>query len=219
MASFNRSPLRVVDRIYGFIGGLRGLVDFALGSSIQPVHDVSRESELGSGLGSELGYFTTQNRDSHVAAGEIRTTADPWAFAETMDRTERRELMVWLIYAGFLTDNNLARFFAQSLSIEYPLVVNILGSPNIQPQWLISNYKHVTGGSAAPEAGVLLGAIAENDTDTNFPKPIQVPLPFPVPDGSTIRRVSSQTGVGDIRIDSYELWWMGARGARPPGLA
>jgi len=45
MTSFTKKPLGMLDNIYKFVGGVRGVSSIDLGSDIQLVHDVSRQAE------------------------------------------------------------------------------------------------------------------------------------------------------------------------------
>jgi hypothetical protein len=70
VASFIRKPLKILDRIYGFVSAKTAVDAVDLASPIQLVHDVSREAESYSGMvGDSLDYGFITAEDTMVAVG------------------------------------------------------------------------------------------------------------------------------------------------------
>jgi hypothetical protein len=114
VTEFRKKPLGLLDTIYGFVGGLRGVSRLALAQPITVVHDVSREAELGGfdgffgrGQGAVDGTFFTIAIDNvHGAASTIQTgvgvysnQSTTWALPGFVPPDPDRET-VWLLRSG-----------------------------------------------------------------------------------------------------------------------
>jgi len=80
VARYTRNPLRLLDRLYDFVGGLRTENRMDVSSPIIRVHDLSREAELGTYTGINRGsesqnfpMFTIVEDHVDVGAGEINS--------------------------------------------------------------------------------------------------------------------------------------------------
>jgi len=208
---FTNKPLRALDWIYRFVGGMTGPKTVELSTSLQLVHDVSRLAQIGSGVGSFNGYFMRGGTDAHVAAGAILTSFDPYGLADTLG-LERSGVGVWLCDVSAQMNDNVARFNNAAVSFAYP-GVNDFFSSTVPRQVLLANFE-----DAALEVQVnvpLAGPIAAG----NQAPLILARLPMFLPDGGTIHQTTAQTGAGDIDIIVNCLLWMGAKGALPPNAA
>ena len=202
MAKFFRRPLEALDWIYNFAEGLTHLSSMAVDGEIQPVHDLSREAEVGSGLSQELGYFIDGSIHVHSGSGTIRDTLDPWAQVD-LHRPIRAGSGVWMI-AGFCHQTSSGDFTEAGISVTYP---------TIPDAFLAGNQ---IGTHFFPDAlvAVISGDIVAGD-DTRVTNLVDMPLY--IPDGSTINNVS--TAGGAITIDVMNLFWAGAKGVLPPGMS
>lgn len=75
MAGFSARPLGILDRIYRFIGGLRGVGDVNIEGSIQLVHDVAPGAIRASSYRFERGggVVTLNVSQAHVGATTVRS--------------------------------------------------------------------------------------------------------------------------------------------------
>jgi len=94
--------LVVLDRLYNFPGGTRGLTEFDLASPIQPVHDLSREVELGSRGAVDGGYLrigvTLEN--ATAGAATIEATQNFYDLFDSITQFSEfrtRDHRLWLV--------------------------------------------------------------------------------------------------------------------------
>ena len=118
MGHFTKAPLRLLDRLYRFVGGLRGRSEMDLQSPIVRVHDVSREAELGTivdasdgSISANFPYFTIAHDNIHAGADTQRTVlgvysnqTTTWALS-TWDVPDPTLETVWIL-AVFATGTN-----------------------------------------------------------------------------------------------------------------
>jgi len=201
--NFSAKPLKVLDKIYRFVGGQLGPTEFSLEAAIQPVHDVSRESEIGSGLGSQLGYMVRGTVDVHSGAGAINTTFDPYEIVDTFS-PDRSQYGVWLIDA-WCHANGSTNYLVSSVSVLRSPVPNIVPVATHQ----ITHF--------FPDAitSTVVGVVSIGD---NSRLNQQCQLPLFLADGSVVQQ-HTQAQIGAITITEMILFWVGAQGAIPPGLA
>ena len=118
MGRFTRAPLRLLDRLYRFEGGVQTRSEVDLTSPITRVHDVAREAELGTLVDPSNGeisasypYFTINVDNVHAGAdtqrqviGVYSNQVTTWALA-TWDPPDPVLETVWLLNA-FVTGTN-----------------------------------------------------------------------------------------------------------------
>ncbi len=116
---FRNAPLRLLDRIYGFVGGLRGVRSVDLSSPIVLVHDVSREAELGtySGIGIALpgsAYFAIVHDHVHAGADTVADSSPVYEnqsaaafFLAGFPPIDPDKETVWIVGAGGMSLNGL----------------------------------------------------------------------------------------------------------------
>lgn len=75
MTEFTRRPLQLLDRVYRFVGGTKGVNRLGLNRDITLVHDVSREAER-SGIPPWFGYLEWKDSCSTAATLEKNITRD-----------------------------------------------------------------------------------------------------------------------------------------------
>jgi len=208
-APFQRKALRVLDSIYKFVGGQTGPNQFALEASIQPVHDMSRMSEL-AGLGAREGFWILQTAQSHAAGGELRDAINPYIAtainagwpAELPD-----DLRVWVIDCFGYTASGTGNFALAEITLSYPAVM-------VGPSDLAAVVNEQLLYRADTESAITVG----NEMLTNDNGPvIQARLPRRVEPGSNLNFQTEATGVTTIRLCA--LLWVGQRGTYPAGLA
>lgn len=208
VTQFRERVLAALGRIYGFEGGQNTTNRMDLGV-ISLVHDTSRESEYGSGLQFDSGFFSGRLEQDHVATGVIRDT-----------------LPVDDLIAGLGGDVSTHR--AWIMAVEHWSDVQAGNSPGTS----------VLGLSVVDVAGVYDAAqfvlsvvVAAGWTTTttllaaNVYRPATVVRerlynPFYCPPGSVLCGTSAATiAAGTQNLQQHILMWIGARGARPPGTA
>jgi len=202
VAPFTFRPLRTLDALYRFVGGMTGLQDFALESAIQPVHDVSRMAALSGGISPAFGYVAAGGVDVHAGAGSIRTTADPYSIAGDFNVLDEAAA-AWLI-AVFGTTDSSANHSTASISYSYPVIPNAFGGqevvcgffPNIVAETVSGNFS--------------IGDAAKDSQ--------QAPLPLFLPRGGTLNFLSVAQ-IGAVETALTAVLWVGAVGTTPPGMA
>lgn len=112
MARFQERLLTVAEACYRFIGGERQVSNFSLASPIQPVHDYSRQSELGARGRGAMGYLRVGQTLTNATAGAttIFASLDPYtAFDPPIFDFDARRHRLWMmdLYASVdTTDAN-----------------------------------------------------------------------------------------------------------------
>lgn len=203
MAKFSASPLKALDRIYRFVGGLRGLSEFELDGPIQPVHDIAREAELDSPIGLQ-GYFSITESQSHAGAGVLNDTYDPYASAPAFPGMEQSQGGIWVM-AQHCTVGTGSFFVIANSSYVYPVLAGAFPASTEQ---LLFSFPDIVD-QVTVGLPILCGDLARV---TN-----QVTLPFFLPFGGSI---SINSEASDVTvIVSTIVFWAGPLGTRPPGTA
>jgi len=203
MSRFANRPLRILDRIYDFLGGMSGLTDFHTDAGIQAVHDVSRQAEIETALGSELGFFINGVTQTHVGAEIERNTFDPYAQADTFNAS-RDEIGIWIVGAACRVDVG-GSFVDAGVSVDLPTVPDAFAAdmqvlvalfPDVMPLAIVANQPLCSDNARAT---------------------IHTHLPFWLPQGSTVNLATESSANCIIRLEVF--MWAGAKGARPPGVS
>lgn len=206
MAEFQRSPLRILDRIYNFVGGNTGTRAFNLEGAIQPVHDLSREAEVGSGYSQALGYFYTGVNEVHAGAATAYQDLDPFEQA-TFQGRERSETGIWICGAHMTASTAIAT--VGIVTVKLPTITGAF-SGQIFPLFMFLPNSINTGSGGNVEyqitsAGRISysGAVLQPHT-----------LPLFIPNGTTMEFRTTASAAGTIRL--MALCWAGPLGVRPP---
>lgn len=103
MGQFRNKPLAVLDYIYGFLSGKTQVSSAQLETPLTLVHDVSREAELGGGIGQFGGYLLYQYYQSIGGANVYQYTSsdvyDSLSNATFLGPHNPQNYSVW--YAGY----------------------------------------------------------------------------------------------------------------------
>ncbi len=200
MSVFSARPLGILENIYRFVGGQRGPSDVSLEAAVQLVHDVSRQSEMGSAQSAALGFFWVGEEITHVGTGNIFSTQDP--YAGPFKDAAPEDVDVWIIDALCTSDDSADFDFAR-MGLKYPVL------PGAFP----TSQTHLLFQWDTPVGNL------ENSGDGVVPAiPMPLWLPKYIPHGSELLiRTNSDTS-GTVAIEVWALCWAGARGALPPGL-
>lgn len=104
MAQFLNRPLKVLDRIYRFVGQVTATDKLDLASPVQLVHDVSREADSFSGFMGDPngnGFFTVESQVTAAGAGNnygyltlSPNAIAPGTFPQPID-TEQTDVFLW----------------------------------------------------------------------------------------------------------------------------
>jgi len=202
MAGILQRAIQVLDRLYNFPGGTRGLNEFDLAGPIQPVHDLSRMAEFGARGAADNGYLYLGQALENATAGAatIFAATDVYAAFEAFTDRQFRQAdhTLWL-----------ARLFGD---------LEQVGS---------SNWTSAASGVIFPDTRTLLLAEWAADRSpiasagrrplarlTTTP-PLYRPLFFPT--GSTWNTSSLSTDDNIMR--AHSIWWAGPIGVTPPGMS
>jgi len=211
---FTGRVLKRLDSIWRFVGGVQGLSDMNLEGSVQPVEDLSRQAELGSGLGASDGYFMRGYSFSHPGAGTIRNTLDPWTSVDAFE-PQRVKASVWLMGCWAQHNNNNVDRGGISLTMPAAILAPGLTSGN---ELLLAYYTgEVPTGVADvgifPMVATIPGAVTVGQGNMG----LFARLPMSLPNGCTLNFMGHASAGGVISLTC--LLWMGAAGARAPGVA
>jgi len=208
VTDFRARSLSVLDRVYEFIGGTRGVSQFELGGSIQPVHDLSREAELGSRGEREAGFLMLTQTFAHVGATVIFETTDVYnsfdllrAVVDFDSRGSRRHRL-WLL--DIFGSSDLAAFTQLSTGATIPVLTGAGGFQTLYlADWNQTRTAPVSGGPRP---------LVHSDAGDLQPRR----LPALWQPGTIWNTRSSSSGNDTIRVST--LWWAGPLGTTPPGM-
>jgi len=213
MARFNARPLRVLDAIYNFVGGLGNLSQFGLEGQIQPVHDCSREAELASGLGRFGGFYTIVAKHAHTATGGITTTFNVYnpsgthTFQNGLSADELANMWVWVgkVWGAMVAGTPSSFDYAWGGVGTPPGMQGLESETGLTTPAMPLIYLD----------GITSGGAGENHlTSTVAPEVLPVLVPK---GGSLVLMSASNGGVTAITIEMSALVWIGPVGVMPPG--
>jgi len=209
VTQFTGRVLKRLDSIWRFVGGVQGFSDMNLAGSIQPVEDLSRQSELGSGLGASGGYFQRGFTFGPVS-GTTRNSLDPWTSVDDFE-PQRVRASVWLLGCWAQHDTTNVELGGISLTMPGSFIAPGLLSDN---ELLLAYFdSEIAVGIAS---ATVFPMVAHENWSSTLQNGVSS-LPMSIPDGSTLNFMGHASGVGTISLSC--LMWMGAAGARPPGVA
>lgn len=199
MARFLSQPLKVLDRIYNFVGGETQRSAFDIGAQVQPVHDVSREAERGAGT-----FFQISQTQTHVGADTQQNQtglADNLPSGFDLDEDE-----AWLIDAFATSDTaNIANCV---LGFTRGTVVDLA---------LAGRYFQTHKWDTAPYT--LSAGYVPLVYSVGVAQMVRLPMWLgPQGTGGVLMNVRS-TSTGALSVDVTAVMWIGPRGSTPPGLA
>ena len=208
MPPFRSRSLAVLDRLYDFIGGTRGLSEFDLAGQIQPVHDTSREAELGSRGLTEAGFLMLSQTFAHAAANTIFASTDVYASFDALtavvdfDSTGSKRHRLWLLDVFGTSDTGLISEVITSARI--PVITGAGGTQTQKlARWDRTFLSAESGGPQTLQEGII-------------PSPVAPRLPTLWATGTIWDTRSVSSGIDAMRIST--LWWAGPLGTTPPGM-
>lgn len=204
MTDFQKKPLGILDRIYGLIGGLRGVSQLELKLPIQLVHDVSEQAERASGR-----YWLALTQQTHVGAGTITDLVAPYLQNNPLARNgfnvNLTNECVWFIDAWQeMVAGVGANFGGGGVYLAY----NRTDLTGIRDAALISD-KGPNRWLIYWKPGYVYGQ--KTDDWLFAPKP-----PIRMYDGDTLHVQSTETGGVGITVNQSVLFWVGPIDAVPP---
>lgn len=211
MAEFQSRSLSLLDRIYDFVGGTRGLSRFSLEGDIQPVHDLSREAELGArNLSIALGggYLALGMTLTHAGADTQFGVMDPYAALASIpnfsdfDPVGQRKDRLWLV--SMFATQTVDTAVSAGVEMEYlPTERN-----RLLARWNDSATSLRSGGANRP-----LVTATGNLGGVN--PPVVFPIQVPTLTLFNFRNVSGAA----VTVRFHLIWWAGPLGAPPPGMS
>lgn len=219
MAQFKHRVLGVLDRIYGFVSDKTYTSTLNLDVPISLVHDVSRQAELGSGLGNEGGYFWMQYNQAVAGASSYRYRDDIYASVSSLPAwgyPVEEQYRIW--YAGISLAETSSDGIGDvtSLGMGYELPINSMDFINTYRVFLPTLYTgnlqaRLTDQTALSDRYISVPGAATGNIPWNN-RPIQLPR-------GTLWGYSLLTGAaisGGVNFHVY--YWIGKKGTTPPGL-
>jgi len=200
--------IQVLDRLYNFPGGTRGLTEFDLASPILPVHNVGRMAELGvRTLDNGYLYLAVKYENDTGGALDLRNVTNLYAVINALFAAEFRtaDHRLWLISSyGSLDDTGSTDFIQASTGLILPSSL-ISAVQNTMMLW-----------QAAAETAAL---VANGQHSLFVDHDLMAPpfnYPFFIPVGTTWvgRMQTANNGIGHI----YSILWAGPIGVTPPGM-
>lgn len=215
MAPFNSRVLRLLDRLYKFAGAPRITRDVELGLPIQLVHDVSREAELGAGIGIEGGWVMhyEEVEELNAGGGTERRTADPWTDVDNATVEALDNLDLWHFHFWANTDFvSMANVQTLEVLFAYPTTFPGVGAQ--RPYLPIAHYDGTWSASddtAAAAIGVIgadTGAVFYESETGRIHRPFRIPR-------NSVFTYQMVTG-GICTAHCFHLMWAGPKGVLPP---
>ena len=191
---FNAQPLNPwLDKIYDFVGGLRGVREVDLASPIQLVHDVGRAAAL-----QRSGFFTDRTTHNHVATGNLFTVIGTRSLL-----TDPDDFWLWVIDVGVTSE------IVAGNSIDDVLVSLATGpDPSDNGSYDLGRFDLV---STLPAA---TAGFARRTKTSSVRYPIFVPTRSSNP--SIVIASAATVAAGDIDTRVDVRFWNGPRGTPPP---
>jgi len=203
VAKTRTRALQLLDGIWNFVGGTRGLSEYDLAGAIQPVSDLGRISEIGSGYSRAEGFFSGGALLTAVGAGTQRANFQPQDNIDFHNKLLSGSWM-WLLNYSVMTNTAAAHTNSSALM----QIIAEAGSFGAQDKLLygLTGVINTSIRGALPDLPVTFGA---NGWEARFP--------MYVPRGSTIFFATDFSAAATA--NHFFLLWAGPRGARPPGVA
>jgi len=207
MPPFQARNLGVLDRVFDFVGGLRGVSEVDFAGAIQPVLDVSRLASLGA-RNLDNGYLILGDTDVHVAIGQIFSSRDVYAVFDSVGQindfnsTGQRNDRLWYI-RSFATNDDFADFADASVAIKF-----------IDPDRTFMTYRW-SGSGPAQEAGGVVPCVENVRIQSNV-RGDGDPVFLPV--GTLILGQSLSAVGGTVTVRRHNVFWAGPQGVTPPGM-
>lgn len=211
MAQIGNSVLRVLNRLYSFVGGVQGVQNMDLLSPVTVVHDVSREAELGSDLTPFLGFHVLTQQLNHAGADTQRAATDPFTQVATYGAIPDHDISLWLLDCTIYPSTNAIGvvYCALFQSLQYPGV----GAAGYYPSKVIRVADDQAGVANFAGGGTAYQGITAN---TAFHAVDQIRDPILIHPGSRFTTASTSTGAMALIV--HWFLWAGRRGTTPPGM-
>lgn len=223
MALIRKRVLGVLDRVYDLVGHKRTPSDLETEQPVQCVHDISRQGELGSGLGRGSGFVWYHRHEDTAGAQSYREATDLTAWIEASSLANEFDVEEhWIWYMGWAaghTDVN-GNGDVDEASIGFTLPagsrfrLDADTEVDLIPVWLAdSTQPIVTDENGSVGRPSIFGAANSFVSMGTMPS-----SPFPVPDGSKVTTYVKTNAAITYGYSFSVLLWIGARGVMPPGL-
>jgi len=209
LTDFKNNPLGLLNRIYRFDGGLQGLSRMDLAGQIQPVHDLSREAELGSRGVNKGGFIQIgETLTNDTAAGAtIFASRDIYASLDSVGVLEdfsSRFHRLWLMdaYGVIVADANEGNWTETRAGIKFQ-------DPAVRVQlWRHWNLdiNPLASGEDRP--------MIQNESQLPAIRP---PTYLPFSTSATLLQAAALSSNDCICRVNWQLW-AGPIGTTPPGM-
>jgi hypothetical protein len=214
MASFTNNPLRHLDSIYRFVGGMTGLRRFDLEAGITPVHDVSRNAAL-DGVGLNAGFWLARAQQVHSGAGEISDSIPIYSgtAGNGYPNPMPLDVQAWVLGGFGILGGTDSLFSEASIVVEHQdseIGPSDLSTAGGEPQLIW----HADTAST----------LQLNETQIFFDGGPSNVINHPIPiirgptDGGGLRFQSAQAGAGAVTVTLFARMWLGRLGTTPPGM-
>jgi len=221
MTQYLSTVLRSLERVYRFRSSQRTAPDeLELDVPIQVVHDVSRMAQYGTGVGPKnFGFWIAAFQNVHTVTGNLTGTMQLDNPTNSLngypDTFSADDFQAWIMRAWMDSTDTGDMAGAQVIMGHSASSIGPTGVAGV-----IANDIVVMGDGSAPAANADGSGrtIIQNSEPSNwFHRP--VPL-LQKEDGSAalMKFTSTADGAGTVTVDFNVLFWLGRKGATPPGF-
>lgn len=222
MADFRNRVLNVLDNVYGFLSEKRSISRVELEHSVQLVHDVSREAELGTGAGEDQGFGIIEINQSLIA-GNLDYALNIYDLLD--DCTSFRLCL----------DSSLYRIWYMGGAAAWATTDAAGKCTSVAAQWVLPALSQRFLSSAYPGQIPFLYTDAHKDTflqattptvraqlyapSTSFQPELRIRTPLYLPRGTQLTYRMVGTGVSAAPGVTLNVpIWFGKVGVTPPGM-
>lgn len=225
MALWKARTLDALHRVFKFEAGetLRQRMD--LEAPVQPVLDVGRMAELGTGVGDEAGFFLAEVHQAAAGSSNYYTEIELYDLLTTLGYLDvERDYRIWIMNLGMALDaGDMDKVTKWAVSVTLDRTRQRLLSAGIDPVFPLA------GGFGQPTLGAYPMSDAYDGTGYEMLGELSVdgegkcfttPLPMFVPPAA--RLATGITTTAALGGDGWTVWaqcWAGVKGASPPGLS
>lgn len=220
MTRYLSTVLKNLEKVYRFTSSqLTAPEEIELEVPIQLVHDVSRDSKYGSGVGQNEGYWLLHAANTHTITGTLTFSIDPTNPSQRLNgfpAYDPDKFQLWIIRAWIdvteTVDNKEAGIFLTHSATS----IGPAGAAAVQVAR--DNIVSALNTLVTSSGGLPMRSDANNGVLQSQFHPIPLLQTGDIA-AATIGFTSTADGGGTVGYDFNVMIWLGRRGATPPGLA
>jgi len=217
MGQFRNKPLGVLDRIYGFLSGKTQVSNAQLETPLTLVHDVSREAELGGGIGQNGGFLMGQVYVAVPGLNVYRGTADPYGGLSNptfLGPHNSADYDIWWMGHAGMWVPSAGSGDIVGAGLAFAFIVNSMPFIETNPTY-VPIFRAATDQATVTDiAGTGSIYASMPDTDRRLPT-----VPLYLPPGTLVTyHLSTGAAIASPGSVFWWLLWAGKKGTTPPGM-